>query len=137
MQAKAVEVAVSSAGSSSGAGRGLAPLFGDIASAIGELLVYVGAAGLLLSGLLLLASLGVLWRKRWGRILTLVLAALTTLWTLINLDIIAAVAGAPGGLALVAAQLLYVVLAVRTLIKCCAEFAGVRAEPGAAPDRQA
>jgi hypothetical protein len=113
----------------------VASMFAGLATVIGVALLLQGVVGIL-------AGLGVLWRKQWGRIVTFILAVLAILWGLLFMG------GAfEGGafdqsatyIGLGAAQLLYGILAFVILITKGAEFSGRHAEqvvargPGGGP----
>lgn len=94
------------------AGKGLLEVLG------GLLAVFGGA--LLLQGMpMILAGVGVLLRRQWGRMLTLLMAGLTGLWGLLSLGL--SDKGA-GYVAFGAAEILYAILAVVVLFKHGAEF---------------
>jgi hypothetical protein len=89
-----------------------------------------GVPALLLGGFGLLAALGLLLRKPWGRILTFLLAGLTLLWG--PLCLVAVLTDGAGNLeaadvAAAAAPMLYGVLALVILLRNGAEFS----RPGA------
>jgi hypothetical protein len=83
----------------------------------------IGVAFLLQGVLGMLAGLGVLWHKPWGRIMTFVVAVLAILWGLASLGFYdqGAIYIAFG-----AAQLLYGILAFVILIKSGAAFSRPR-----------
>jgi hypothetical protein len=108
---------------------GLADVDHWVASMFAGLTTVIGFALLLQGSVGILAGLGVLWRKQWGRIGTFILAALAILWGLLFMG------GAfEGGafehgisyIALGAAQLLYGILAFVILIQKGAEFSRFR-----------
>jgi hypothetical protein len=77
----------------------------------------------------LLAGLGVLWRKQWGRILTFILAILAVIVGLLLLNANMQDAGGDGALiSFGAAEILFGILASVSLIKHGAEF--FRQTPG-------
>ena len=97
--------------------RWVASMFASLGTVIGALLLLQGVMGIL-------AGLGVLWRKQWGRILTFLLAVLAILWGLLIIG--GAFAGAfeqgVTFLAVGAAQLLYGILAFVILSQKNTEF---------------
>jgi len=97
------------------------------------IVIAVGVAFLLLGLVGLLAGVGVLLRKQWGRVLTFSLAALAVL-----LGVVWASGGEQGAteVALGMAQVLYGILAVVILIKNGAEFSTRRAERTATRGRE-
>jgi hypothetical protein len=99
----------------------VASMFARLASVIGALLLLQGVVGIL-------AGLGVLWRKQWGRIPTFLLAVLAILWGLLFVGGAFAGAFEQGAtyLALGAAQLLYGILAFVVLIQKGTEFSQSR-----------
>jgi hypothetical protein len=98
----------------------IAGLFGLVPAIV----IVIGVTFLPLGALGVLAGLGVLWRKPWGRILGFILAVPATLLGLLWAS------GADGGateIALGAAQVLYGILAFLILIRKGAEFSRPRA----------
>jgi hypothetical protein len=93
------------------------------------LMTVIGVASLLQGVVGMLAGLGVLWRKQWGRIVTFILAVLAILWGLLFMG-----GSFEGGafeqgatyIALGAAQLLYGILAFVILIQKRGEFSRPR-----------
>jgi hypothetical protein len=90
-------------------------------------LVVVGVLFLLFSSVVLLAALGVLWRKQWGRILTFIVAVLAILLGLLCLGGVQDVIQDATVLALGVAQVLYGILALVILSMKRADFSGPRA----------
>jgi hypothetical protein len=82
-------------------------------------IIVFGAAFLLLGILVLLAGVGLLWRKQWGRVLTFILAVVAIL-----LGLAWALGGDQGArdVPLGATQILYGILALVILIQKGAEF---------------
>jgi hypothetical protein len=82
-------------------------------------IIVFGAVFLLLGILVLLAGVGLLWRKQWGRVLTFILAVVAIL-----LGLAWALGGDQGArdVALGATQILYGILALVILIQKGAEF---------------
>lgn len=99
----------------------VASMFARLATGIGAVLLLQGVVGLV-------AGLGVLWRKPWGRILIFLLAMLAILWGLLFAGGAFAGAFEQGAIALAlgAAQLLYGIFAIVILIQKGAEFSRPR-----------
>jgi hypothetical protein len=83
------------------------------------LLALLGVAVLLHGVLMVVGGLGVLRRKRWGRVLTFIMATLAILWGLVSL---AAGDKSVGSICYGGAQLLYGILAIAILFRKGAEF---------------
>jgi hypothetical protein len=86
------------------------------------LLVVIGVPFLVFGILLVLAALGVLWRKQWGRIVTIIAAVPVILLGLLWLSGVQDVRWDITELALGVAQVLYGILALVILIRKTAEF---------------
>jgi hypothetical protein len=100
----------------------VASIFARLATVIGALLLLQGVVGIL-------AGLGVLWRKQWGRIVTFILAILAILWGLLFIS--GAFEGCsfeqgPTNIVVGGVQLLYGILALVILIQRGAEFSRPR-----------
>jgi len=95
---------------------------------VGAMAAAAGALSLLQGVLGLVAGWGVLARKPWGRVLTLILAGLATLWGLLSLG---ASAHGAAYIVLGAAQLAYGTLAFAILIRSGSDFSGRHTNPGA------
>jgi hypothetical protein len=91
----------------------VASMFAGLASVFGAALLLQGVVGIL-------AGLGVLWRKQWGRIVTFILAVLAILWGLLFMS--GAFEQGAIFLALGAVQLFYGILAFVILIQKRTEF---------------
>jgi hypothetical protein len=92
---------------------------------LGGMLAVFGGAFLLQGVLMMLAGLGVLLRQQWGRILTLVMAALAILWGLASLS---AYAKGASYVAFGTVQIAYAILAFIILIRNGAEFSPLGAK---------
>ncbi len=87
----------------------------------------IGVASVAAGILGMLAGLGVLWRKQWGRILTVIVAVLALIWSLAFLD--AYIQDADGKVFMIAfgaAELLYGIVAVVLAIKNGSAFSRSR-----------
>jgi hypothetical protein len=102
----------------------MGPVLGAWLTLGAALLVVVGVLFLLLGLLVLLAALGILWRKQWGRILTFLVAALAILLGLLWLSGVQDVVQDATALALGVAQVLYGILALVVLGMNRADFSG-------------
>jgi hypothetical protein len=105
----------------------MGPVLGTWLTFLAAVLGMVGVLFLLFGVLVLLAALGVLWRKQWGRILTYIVAVLAILLGLLCLIGIQDVVHDAIVLALGVAQVLYGILAVVILSMKRADFSGPRA----------
>jgi hypothetical protein len=94
------------------AGKGFLEVLGGLLAVIGGTLLLQGVP-------MILAGVGVLLRRQWGRILTLLMAGLTVLWGLLLLSLSDRDAGY---VAFGAAEILYAIVAVVVLFKHGAEF---------------
>jgi hypothetical protein len=105
----------------------IGPVLGVWLTLGAAVLVVVGILFLLLGILVLVAALGLLWRKHWGRILTFIVAVLAILLGLLWLSGVQDVVQDATDLALGGAQVFYGILALVILRMKRADFSGPRA----------
>jgi hypothetical protein len=103
-----------------GGGEDMAGGLGPFLAIIFELIAFVGICLILAGAAAMVAGLGVLLRKQWGRILTFVVSGLVLL---LGLCIVTAYQEGAGVIALGAAHVLYAVLVIVVLGMNGSEFA--------------
>lgn len=100
--------------------------FAFLVRLIADFMIVIGVAVLLQGVLGMLAGLGILLRKPWGRILTFIMAVLAILWGLLFLSGYQDPDPSYTEIAIGAAQVLYGILALVVLIMNGAEFSRSR-----------